>query len=403
MKKLELHWQILIAMVLAIPAGLLLKENVGYVSWVGEVFLRALKMLVIPLIITSIISGIVNIGEGENLGRLGFKTILYYIATSSLAILVGLGFVNVIKPGTNMDINIDQTLDTLDVQQKNLSETLIEIVPDNIFAALTNNDLLSVIFFAIVMGIFITKISRSHRKTLTNLINSFFELFMKITLFVIKLAPIGIFGLIAQVVADQEDFFGLLLNLGSFILTVLGAILFHSFVILPLILFVFGRNNPLKHFQNMSTALLTAFSTASSAAVLPLTMDSVKNKSGVSDKITNFTLPIGTTVNMDGTAIYICSVVMFIAQGQGLNMGIKEQFIILLTGLLASIGTAAIPMASLVVITIILDVFQLPFALVALVLPVDRILDMFRTATNVWSDSCGAVVIAKSEGEKLNV
>ncbi|MFW6224682.1 MAG: dicarboxylate/amino acid:cation symporter, partial [Bacteroidota bacterium] len=239
MKKLELHWQILIAMVLAIPAGLLLKENVGYVSWVGEVFLRALKMLVIPLIITSIISGIVNIGEGENLGRLGFKTILYYIATSSLAILVGLGFVNVIKPGTNMDINIDQTLDTLDVQQKNLSETLIEIVPDNIFAALTNNDLLSVIFFAIVMGIFITKISRSHRKTLTNLINSFFELFMKITLFVIKLAPIGIFGLIAQVVADQEDFFGLLLNLGSFILTVLGAILFHSFVILPLILFVF--------------------------------------------------------------------------------------------------------------------------------------------------------------------
>ena len=174
-------------------------------------------------------------------------------------------------------------------------------------------------------------------------------------------------------------------------------------VTLPLLTYLFGRNNPVRHFNNMISALLTAFSTASSAATLPLTMSNVKEKSGVSEKIANFTLPIGATVNMDGTAIYITAVVMFIAQITGMEMGLKEQLIILLTAVLTSIGTAAIPMASLVIITIILNIFGLPFEMIAIILPADRILDMLRTSVNVWSDSCGAVIIAKSEGEKLKV
>lgn len=402
-RKLALHWQILIALFLAVVVGIFLKPLVPYLGWMGDIFLRMLKMIVIPLILTSIISSIAGIGEEGHFGRLGAKTILYYVATSSFAILTGLLFVNIIQPGKGVDISGIENIENISVQGQSLSEVLINIVPDNIFSALANNEILSVIFFSILAGIFLAKLKSNHRKLLVNVFEGGFELFMQLTMFVIKLAPFGIFGLIVKVVAEQEDFGGLLIKLGSFMLAVMLAILVHSFITLPAITKFIGRSNPFKHFQNMTTPLLTAFSTASSAAALPLTMKEVHEKSGVSEKITNFTLPIGATVNMDGTAIYISAVVMFIAQAQGTVMGIKEQFIILITALLTSIGTAAIPMGSLVIITILLDLLGLPFELIALILPVDRILDMFRTATNVWSDSCGAVVIAKSEGEKLNV
>jgi Na+/H+-dicarboxylate symporter len=401
--KLALHWQILISFLLAVVVGIFMKPLVPYLGWMGDIFLRMLKMIVIPLILTSIVSGIASIGAEGHFGRLGFKTIIYYIATSTFAIVTGLIFVNIIRPGEGVDISGIENMQKISVDGQSLSEMLIKIVPDNLFASLVNNELLSVIFFAILGGVFLAKLKSNHRKLLVNVFEGGFELFMQITMFVIKLAPYGIFGLIVKVVAEQENFGGLLVKLGSFMLAVLLAIFVHSFITLPLITKFIGKSNPLKHFQNMSTPLLTAFSTASSAAALPLTMKDVHEKSGVSEKIANFTLPIGATVNMDGTAIYISAVVMFIAQAQGVTMGVKEQFIILITALLTSIGTAAIPMASLVIITIILDLLGLPFELMAIILPVDRILDMFRTATNVWSDSCGAVIIAKSEGEELNV
>jgi Na+/H+-dicarboxylate symporter len=401
--RLKLHWQILIALVAAVFFGVFLKDYVNYVEWMGELFLRGLKMLVIPLIFSSIVSGIVNLGTSDSLGRLGFKTILYYLSTSTLAIIVGLIFVDLFQPGTGVDISELTSIESLELEQRSLRDVLIGIVPDNIFQALVTNELLSIIFVAIIVGIFTNKIESKHKELLSTFFNSIFKLFMKITEFIIILAPFGIFGLVAGVVAAQEDVGKLFIELSSFVGTVLLSIFIHMFITLPLLLYIFGRTNPIKHFNNMFTATLTAFSTASSAATLPLTMKGVNEKSGVSHKITNFTLPIGATVNMDGTAIYIVGVVMFIAQAQGISMGIKEQFIILLTALLTSIGTAAIPMASLVIITIILDVLGLPYELIALILPVDRILDMFRTATNIWSDSCGAVIIAKSEGEQLNV
>jgi Na+/H+-dicarboxylate symporter len=209
--------------------------------------------------------------------------------------------------------------------------------------------------------------------------------------------------LIVKVVAEQNDFGNMVAKLGTFMLTVIAGILIHSLITLPLITRFIGNAKPFKHLNNVKTTLITAFSTASSAAALPLNMKETNEKSGVSHKITNFTLPIGATVNMDGTAIYIAAVVMFIAQAKGVDMGIKEQILILITALMSSIGTAGVPMASLVIITIILEVLGLPLELLALILPVDRLLDMFRTTTNVWGDSCGAVVIAKSEGEVLNV
>lgn len=376
---------------------------ISSVSWMGDLFLRGLKMLVIPLILFSILSGIVNMERGSNLGRLGLKTIVYYLSTSTLAILGGIILVNIFQPGKGMDVSSVELVEEIPASQQSLRDILIEIVPDNIFKALVDNYLLSIIFFSILAGIFITKLPDEHRDTLVKIINASFELFMKITMFLILLAPLGIFGLVAKVVADQSDFLNLLLKLGKFTLCVLLAIFIHAFVVMPLIVKIIGKSNPFKHFGNMSAAILTAFSTTSSAATLPVTLENIEEKSGVSKRVANFTLPIGATVNMDGTAIYICVVVFFIAQAYGIELGFKEQFLVLITALLTSIGTAAIPMASLVIITIILTALGLPLEGIALVLPVDRVLDMFRTATNVWSDSCGAVVIAKSEGETLKV
>jgi len=403
MKKIALHWQILIAFIIAVIVGIFLKDYVIYFSWMGEIFLRLLKMIVIPLILSSIISGVANMGSDSNFGRLGLKTLAYFLSTTVIAILIGLLLVNLIKPGVGMDLSSIPINESVNIEKQRISDMLIQIVPQNIFKSMVNNEFLSVIFFAIISGIFIGKIETKNRIIVTDFFNAFFELFMKMTMLVIKLAPYGIFGLIVKVIAEQNDFGNMVIKLGWFMITVLAAILIHALIILPLIVKFIGRAKPFKHLSNVKTALITAFSTASSAAALPLNMKETHEKSGVSHKITNFTLPLGATVNMDGTAIYIAAVVMFIAQAKGVDMGFKEQFIVLITAVFASIGTAAVPMASLVMITIILEVLGLPIEYMALILPVDRILDMFRTATNVWSDSCGAVVIAKSEGEILNV
>jgi Na+/H+-dicarboxylate symporter len=230
-----------------------------------------------------------------------------------------------------------------------------------------------------------------------------FEVMMKVTLFVIRFTPFGIFGIVAKTVADQEDLGGLVTSMGLYMLTVILALAIHAMITLPVIVKYIGKANPLKHFKNMTTPLLTAFSTSSSGATLPLTIQAVEEKSGVSNKISSFTLPLGATVNMDGTALYECIAAIFIAQAYGVELSFVQQIIIVFTALLASIGAAAIPMAGLVMITVILTAVGLPLEGVGLILAVDRILDMFRTATNVWSDSCGAVVIAKSEGESLKV
>lgn len=470
MKKIQLHWQILIALVLAIIYGMLfpttyrieekqinklekkdipvnviedvrmlegnryrtlesfqsslqntLSEEdfrnyyemirktayynpaVSNVSWLGDIFLRALKMLIIPLIVSSLISGITNIGSGQSLGRLGIKTISYYLLTSTFAILIGLFLVNMIQPGMGADMNFVQKVEGLVEKQRDFKDLIIEIVPSNVFQSIVENDMLPVIFFSILFGFFITRVNKKSSEFLTNFFNSVFDVMMKITMFIIKFTPIGIFGIVVKVVADQDDLVNLISRMGVYMGTVLLALAIHAFITLPLIVKLIGKAKPFRHFSNMSTPLLTAFSTSSSGATLPLTMTAVEENSGVSNKITSFTLPLGATINMDGTALYECIAALFIAQAYGVDLSIIQQVIVVITALLASIGAAGIPMAGLVMITVILTAVNLPLEGVGLILAVDRILDMFRTATNVWSDSCGAVVIAKSEGEELNV
>ncbi len=376
---------------------------VYYVSWMGDLFIRALKMLIIPLILSSLISGITSIGSGTNLGRLGLKTMMFYVMTSFFAIVTGQILVNIFRPGIGANINFIQEVDGLVEKQKSVLDIVVGIVPENIIQAMANNQMLSIIFFAILFGYFIMKVSKKHSEFLKNFFTAVFEVMMKITLFVIKFTPLGIFGIVAKTVADQEDLGGLVTSMGLYMLTVILALVIHAAITLPLIVKYVGKANPLKHFKNMSTPLLTAFSTSSSGATLPLTIQAVEEKSGVSNKISSFTLPLGATVNMDGTALYECVAAIFIAQAYGVELTFIQQIIIVFTALLASIGAAAIPMAGLVMITVILTAVGLPLEGVGLILAVDRILDMFRTATNVWSDSCGAVVIAKTEGEHLKV
>ncbi|PID60449.1 MAG: dicarboxylate/amino acid:cation symporter [Ignavibacteriae bacterium] len=400
---MALHWQIFIGLILGLLFGLTFGKAVDYIAWIGTLFIQALKMIIIPLIFTSIISGVTNIGSGNNFGRLFGKTFSYYIVTSLFAISAGLLFVNIIQPGVGAEISLAAKVEEIDGATGSFTTTLMKIIPTNVFQAMASGNMLSIIFFAMLIGFFITKVESKHKNLLIDFFNAGFDVMMKVTMFIIKFTPIGVFALVAKLMASQEHPFGTIQSLGLYMITVVLALLFHAVIVLPSIVKFIGNISPVKHFKALTGPLLTAFSTSSSNATLPFTIEAVEDNSGVSNKITSFTLPLGATINMDGTALYEGVAVMFIAQAYGIELGILQQVIVLITALLASIGAAAIPMAGLVMMTIILTAVGLPLEGIALILPVDRILDMCRTMVNVWSDSCGAVLIAKSEGEELKV
>ncbi len=407
MLKLKLHWQILIAFIAAVLFGLFLPQYSDYVRWLGDLFLRALKMIIVPLILTSIVSGVTNIGSTKSLGRLGLKTISYYLITSLLAILTGLIIVDLIKPGVGVDLGLKMNIPELANVSGGVWDIILRMIPQNIFEALNSADMLAIIFFSVLFGYFITKVDAPYKEFMTNFFNSGFEVIMKLTSFIIMFAPLGILGIVTGVVADQaadkSKLINLFQHLGIYMITVLSGLAFHFFITLPLIIKYVGKVSPFNHFKAMSLPLITAFSTSSSSATLPLTIDAVESNAGVSNKISSFVLPLGATVNMDGTALYECVAAMFIAQAYGIELGFVQQMIVVFTALLASIGAAGIPMAGLVMMSVVLTAVGLPLEGVGLILAVDRILDMCRTTVNVFSDTCGAVTIAKSEGESLKI
>ncbi len=402
--KIKLHWQILIALGLAVLFGYYVPSGIEYTAWMGDIFLTALKMVIVPLILSSIISGVTSMGSGKNLGRLGGKTMLYYLSTSTFAILTGLLLVNIIRPGVGIDMGLTKSVEGLADNVGSINEILMRIVPANIFQAMVNGEILPIIFFAIIFGVFITQVDRKYKESLTTFFEAVFEVMMKMTMFIIKFTPLGVFGIVSREVSRNAHQLGDLAGgMAIYMLTVVLSLGIHAFITLPLIVRFVAKAKPYQHFNNMATALLTAFSTASSSATLPLTMEAVEHKSGVSNKITSFTLPLGATVNMDGTALYECVAAMFIAQVYGIEFTFIQQILIVVTALLASIGAAGIPMAGLVMLTVILTAAGLPLEGIGLILAVDLPLDMMRTSINVWSDSCGAVTVARSEKEETNV
>ena len=415
---LKLHWQILVALVLAVMAGWLSGTDaeifgvrfLAVYTFLGTLFMNALKMLIVPLIMSSIITGIAGISDGGAMGRLGGKTLLYYLTTTLLAVLAGLIMVNIMTPGlvdgepAREVVSFMEETDTTDIAARvqgrgaeDVIEIFIRMVPVNIVAAAAQGKMLGLIFFSLLFGYFMTRIEGPPARALKDLWQGIFAVMMKITDWVMQFAPIGVFALVAKVVATTG--FAAFEPLLVFFFTVLGALAVHALIVLPLMLRIFGGVSPFLHFRAMSPALLTAFSTASSSATLPITMDCVEKRAGVSNQTTSFVLPLGATVNMDGTALYECVAAMFIAQAYGLELDFATQFTVVLVALLTSIGVAGIPAASLVAITIILTAIGLPLEAVGLILAVDRILDMCRTSVNVFSDSCGAVLIGRFEGE----
>ncbi len=420
--RIKLHWQILVALALAVPAGVLTGTSAGVLGisaysvyvFLGTLFLNALKMIIVPLIVSSIVTGVAGIGGSRNLGRMGGKTVLYYLTTSLFAILVGLVIVNITSPGLINgqpagDILGLHTADSAAVAAKvegrgvhDIVGVLLSIVPPNIFSAAADGQMLGLIFFSLLFGFFITRISEQYAEAQYNFWQGLFEVMMRITDWVMRFAPIGVFGLVAKVVAgmEGENLGQLASTLGVFFLSVVAALAVHAFVTLPLLLRFLAKVKPGRHYQAMAPALLTAFSTASSSATLPLTMECVEKNAGVSNRTSSFVLPLGATVNMDGTALYECVAAMFIAQAYGIELGFVQQFTVVLVALLTSIGVAGIPAASLVAIAIILGTIGLPAEGIGLILAVDRVLDMMRTSVNVFSDSVGAVVIARTEGEQ---
>jgi len=417
---LKLHWQILIAIGLATVAGTLAGDTatIGPVTYyaafdfLGTMFINALKMLIVPLISSSIIVGVAGIGSSGNLGKLGGKTLLFYAMTTLFAILVGLLLVNLVKPGILNGQPVGELLalgaDTSDVLAQvggkgvgDVVEVFLRMVPTNIVRAAAEGSMLGIIFFCLLFGFFMTKLDKNLSDLLFRVFNGVFQVMMHMTGWVMKFAPIGVFGLVARVVAKTG--FDAAQPLLIFALVVLAALLVHAAVTLPLLLRWVGGVSPLATVRAVSPAMLMAFSTASSSASLPVTMDCVENKAGVSNRISSFVLPLGATVNMNGTALYECMAAMFLAQAYGIELGVTVQFTIVVIALVTSIGVAGIPSASLVAIAIILAAVGLPVEAIAVLFVFDRILDMARTSINVFGDASCAVIIARLEGEETNL
>ena len=446
MTKIKPHWQILAALVLATLTAFLFRgidgeDGSGASGFIAgavktceflgkDIFMNLLKMIIVPLIVSSVVAGIASLHGMEGFGRMLGKTAGFYALTSLFAILVGLTMVNLIKPGlTNGEPN-ETIKEAFENQAESASESDKEkvaaakaeaegigpgsggffklmanfvkgMIPTNVMkAASDNRAMLGLIFFSILFAVAITRLPVDSMRTMREFFQSLNDVMILLTGWIMALAPIGVYALLLPVVYKSGG--EIFVILGKYFFTVLAALLFHFCITMPLILKLLGRVDPLAHFKAMRTALLTAFSTASSSATLPVTLRCVQDNAGVSKKTASFTLPLGATVNMDGTALYECVAVIFVAQVMGFEMGFGQQFIVVLAALLTSIGVAGIPSASLVAIFIILLNSGIPGAEIAIMtlLAVDRLLDMSRTAVNVLGDSCAAVVIAKSEGEK---
>ena len=410
--KLQLHWQIIICMILGTILGTYYNQidfinNQSYtlIVLLGDIFVRLLKMVIVPLIFTSIIIGISSIKDQSKIGRLGLKTFIYYMCTSLFAILIGLTLANVIQPGVGA-VTIDQ-VGAYDTSKLSTSNSILDIlkrmIPTNPIGALAKGDILGVIFFALFFGVMMNFSPSDSRSTIKKIIKSIYDIILKMTQAIIKCAPIGVLGLMTKTVSNTG--LSIFKELGMYALTIGLGLSIHLFIVLPLIIFVFVRVNPIIHFKSMATAMVTAFSTSSSSATLPVTMKCVNENVKASNETTSFVLPMGATINMDGTALYECAGVLFIAQALGIQLDASQQFIVVITALLASVGAAGIPSAGLVMLFIVTDAVGLKSDAVALwvgsMLAIDRPLDMFRTMVNITSDSVGAAVIAKSEGEKL--
>jgi Na+/H+-dicarboxylate symporter len=406
MKKLTLPTQILIGMLLGIAVGAVVGENIVVIRPLGDLFLRLIRMVVVPLVFASLLVGTATVGDPKKLGRIGGRTLAYYLCTTAIAITIGLVIANVVQPGAGMDPAVQQRLladygagaetsvDTMRTRPS-VVDTLLDIVPENPMASLTGGNMLQIIFFAVMFGVALTMMpNEKHKASVLGFFEGVSDAMIQLVHIVMMIAPIGVFALMASAVG--LDVLRVLLLYAA---CVVAGLLIHMTVVYTGAVKLFAGMSPRRFFAGIRPAQLVAFSTSSSGATLPVTMEQARTKLGVSEQVSSFVLPLGATINMDGTALYQGVATVFIAQVYGMELGLTGQLTIVLMATLASIGAAAVPGVGIITLAMVLEQLGLPLEGIALILGVDRILDMIRTATNVTGDASAAVIVAASEGQ----
>ena len=422
--KLELHWKIIIGLVLGLLFGMLAATQgwgVFVSNWIspfGKIFINLLKLIAVPLVLSSLITGVASLSDLKKLSRIGGRTISIYIATTAVAVTIGLLSVNMLQPGSTVPEDMKSKLqDTYqssvsgrveaaeEVKDRSALQPIVDMVPSNFFSSASNNrNMLQVVFVAIIIGIALIQINKNKAKPVLDFFEGINELVIKLVDNIMLMAPYGVFALIADTITsiagnNINNVLELLGALGFYMFAVIIGLLLQTLITYTIVLKLFSKMSLKKFYQGLAPAQLLAFSTSSSGATLPVTMERCEEKLGVSEEVSSFVLPLGATINMDGTALYQAVAAVFIAQTLGMDLTLGAQLTIVLTAVLASIGTAAVPGAGVIMLVIYLEAISVPSAGIALILGVDRILDMLRTVTNVTGDASVAVAVASSEGE----
>ncbi|MDQ0338540.1 Na+/H+-dicarboxylate symporter [Caldalkalibacillus uzonensis] len=393
MKKMNILTAILFAFVAAIICGALFGSAIEVVKPLGDLFLRLIQFIIVPLVLASLVVGVASTGDPKKLGRIGGKTIVYYLGTTLIAITIGLTIAIILSPGGGVDI--PQQVEAPEPREtEGFIQTLLNIIPTNPLAALAEGAILQIIFFAICLGLGITLVGE-RANPVYHFFDGLAEIMYRLTGIVMVLAPIGVFGLVAPVVGQHG--LSVLLPLLKVIVAVGLACLLHVLITYSILVKTLGKMSPLKFLKGIAPAGIVAFSTTSSAGTLPVTIKNARENLGVSHSTSSFVLPLGATINMDGTAIYQGVAVIFIAQFFGLELTFTQLLTIVLTATFASIGTAGVPGAGLIMLTMVLTSVNMPLEGIVLIAGIDRILDMFRTSVNVVGDASAAVVVDASE------
>lgn len=390
-KKMSLLVKIAIGFVLGIVAGLIFKENTKYIAPVGDIFLRLLKMLILPLIFFAIVSGITNIPDIKSMYKIGVKSIGFFVVLTALAIIVGMLFSVVLKPGVDANITLPEA-EVEDVDSITFMDTIENMIPTNVFDSLVEDNMLQVIFFALIFGICIL-ILEDKANNIKLVIDEGANVMYKMTDLIISLAPIGVFGLIAGIIGEQG--ISTLLSLGKFLIIFHLAILFFVFVVQSILILVFGKMGPIKFYKEIFGAISMAFATDSSAAALPVAMKELQENLDVPENIVSFVMPVGTNISKSGSALYQGFAVVFVAQLVGMDLSFAHYVTVFLTALLASLGTAGVPSASIVMLSMTLSSIGLPLEAIGLLAGVDRILGGARTAPNVITNAAISKIVSE--------
>ena len=422
--KLQLHWKIIIGLILGLLFGIMAasqgwgKFTSDWIAPFGKIFINLLKLIAVPLVLSSLITGVASLSDLKKLSRIGGKTITIYIATTAIAVTIGLITVNLLEPGEtvpdDMKIKLQNTYQSAasgkleaaeEVKDRSVLQPIVDMVPSNFFSSASNNrNMLQVVFVAIIIGIALIQIPKEKSRPVLEFMEGINDLVIKLVDNIMLMAPFGVFALIADTITsvagnDINNVIELLSALGFYMLAVIFGLIIQMLITYSTVLKLFSKMSLKKFYQGIAPAQLLAFSTSSSGATLPVTMERCEEELGVSEEVSSFVLPLGATINMDGTALYQAVAAVFIAQTLGMDLTLGAQLTIVLTAVLASIGTAAVPGAGIIMLVIILEAIGVPSAGIALILGVDRILDMMRTVTNVTGDASVAVAVASTENQ----